>query len=66
MGIHFPVTLALPFMGFKPLNSNKVYLAESKHYIIVHNIRMTELVALTSGLGFFFFFLRAGVHPPSR
>lgn len=48
---------ALPFMGFKPLNSTKIYLAESEHYTIVHNIRMltdwTRCTNFRFGLLFF-------------
>lgn len=60
---------ALPFMGFKPLNSTKIYLAESEHYTIVHNIRMltdwTRCTNFRFGL-LFFFFKTTGMHPPSR
>lgn len=50
---------ALPFMGFKPLNSTKIYLAESEHYTIVHNIRMlTDWTRCTNfRFGLLFFFL---------
>lgn len=56
----FRLLFALPFMGFKPLNSTKIYLAESEHYTIVHNIRMltdwTRCTNFRFGLLFFFFF----------
>lgn len=59
---------ALPFMGFKPLNSTKIYLAESEHYTIVHNIRMlTDWTRCTNfRFGLLFFFKTTGMHPPSR
>lgn len=59
---------ALPFMGFKPLNSTKIYLAESEHYTIVHNIRMlTDWTRCTNfRFGLLFFLLKNNRHASSQ
>lgn len=59
---------ALPFMGFKPPNSTKIYLAESEHYTIVHNIRMlTDWTRCTNfRFGLLFFFFKNNRHASSQ